>query len=246
MKRFDILTIFPSMFRSPFEESIIKRAREKGLVEINTHNLRDYTTDKHKTVDDYPFGGGAGMVMKPEPIIRAIEALRSEDSRVILTTPQGRLFTQDYAKGLLEYDHFIIICGRYEGVDERVMNFVDEDISIGDYILTGGELAAMVIIDVLVRMIPGVLGNLESITDESFFDHLLEGPQYTRPREYRGLKVPDILLSGNHKKIKEWRRRESLKRTLERRPDLLKMSKLEPKDIEYLSELRRERNECNG
>jgi tRNA (guanine37-N1)-methyltransferase len=245
MKKFEILTIFPSLFTSPFNESIIKRARDKNIIEINVYNLRDYTYDKHRVVDDYPFGGGAGMVMKPEPIINAIESLRVKGSRIILTTPQGKLFTQEYAKRLLNFDHIIIICGRYEGVDERTRNFVDEEISIGDYILTGGELAAMVIIDVITRMIPGVLGNMESISNESFFEYLLEGPQYTRPREYRGIKVPDILLSGDHNKIKEWRRKESLKRTLERRPELLKKSRLYPEDMEYLLELRRKKDEYN-
>jgi tRNA (guanine37-N1)-methyltransferase len=243
--RVDILTLFPNIFSGPFEESIIKRAREKGLIEIRVVNIRDYTTDKHRTADDRPFGGGPGMVLKPEPIFAAVEELKGEGrARVILTTPQGRLFTQDYARDLAKEDHIIIICGRYEGVDERVREaLVTDAISIGDYVLTGGELAAMVIVDAVARLIPGVLGNEDSITEDSFWRGLLGYPQYTRPASFRGMRVPDVLLSGNHAMIARWRRKESLRRTLYYRPELLQKAKLEEEDIKLLEEIKREMGE---
>jgi tRNA (guanine37-N1)-methyltransferase len=243
--RVDILTLFPKIFSGPFEESIIKRAREKGLIEIRVVNIRDYTTDKHRTADDRPFGGGPGMVLKPEPIFAAVEELKGEGrARVILTTPQGRLFTQDYARDLAKEDHIIIICGRYEGVDERVREaLVTDAISIGDYVLTGGELAAMVIVDAVARLIPGVLGNEDSITEDSFWRGLLGYPQYTRPASFRGMRVPDVLLSGNHAMIARWRRKESLRRTLYYRPELLQKAELEEEDIKLLEEIKREMGE---
>lgn len=243
--RIDILSLFPNMFSGPFEEGIIKRARERGLVDIRIVNIRDYTTDRHRTADDRPFGGGPGMVLKPEPIFAAVEAIKGEgESRVILTTPQGRLFTQEYAKELSQEDHIIIICGRYEGVDERVREaLVTDPISIGDYVLSGGELAAMVMVDAIVRLIPGVLGNEESIKRDSFWRGLLGYPQYTRPASFRGMKVPDVLLSGHHEMIERWRKKESLRRTLLYRPDLLQNADLDEEDLKLLEEIREEERE---
>ncbi|MFH1397698.1 MAG: tRNA (guanosine(37)-N1)-methyltransferase TrmD [Candidatus Omnitrophota bacterium] len=227
--RIDIITIFPKMFSAVLNESIIKRAQEKNKVKIYTHDLRDYTIDKHRKVDDRPFGGGSGMVLQPEPIFRAVNKIRlkSQDlkvkSRVILLTPQGQKLVQVKAKKLLKYKQIILICGHYEGVDERVRQaLADEEISIGDYVLTGGEIPAMVLVDCLVRLIPGVLGDKNSLNFESFEGNLLEYPQYTRPADFRGMGVPEILLSGNHKKIAAWRKQEALKKTVKKRPDLLK------------------------
>jgi len=226
--RIDIITIFPKMFTGVFSESIIKRAQEKKKVEIYVHNLRDYSPDKHKKVDDRPFGGGSGMVMKPEPIFRAVEDIRSKiknkKSKIILLSPQGKKLNQELVKELAKLKHLILICGHYEGVDERVRRYlIDEEISIGDYILTGGELPAMVLVDSIVRLIPGVLGNKKSLQFESFQGNLLEYPQYTRPANFRGMKVPEVLLSGDHKKIEAFRKKEALRITLEKRPDLLSM-----------------------
>lgn len=221
--RIDIVTIFPDIFFGPFDESIIGRAREQKLVEINAIDLRDFTDDNRKSVDDKPYGGGPGMLMKPEPLFKAVESLKQEDSLVILTTPQGEQFKQKTAGELSDQKHLIIVCGHYEGVDERVRTeLVDLEISIGDYVLTNGNLPAMVICDAVVRLLPGVLGSPESEIEESFSVGLLEYPQYTRPPEYRGIEVPEVLLSGNHKAIAEWRKNEAVKRTKERRPDLLK------------------------
>ena len=205
------------MFESVFGETIIKRAQEKGLVRIELVNIRDFTHDKHRTTDDYPYGGGAGMVMKPEPIYEAMDYVKSKSPNVhtILLTPAGRIFNQQKAKELSKKESVAIICGRYEGFDERVRYLADEEISIGKFVLSGGEIAAMAIVDATVRLIPGVLGNEESLKEESFENGLIEYPQYTRPREYRGMKVPEILLSGNHKKIKEWREKEAKKRTIQ-------------------------------
>ncbi len=225
--RIDIITIFPKMFAPVLNESIIKRAQNKGKVKIYMHNLRDYSLDKHKKVDDRPFGGGSGMVMRPEPIFQAVESIRSQGhkvtrSQVILLCPQGKRLDQKIAKRLAKYKHLILICGHYEGIDERVRQYlVDEEISIGDYVLTGGELPAMVLVDALVRLIPGVLGDRNSLHFESFEDNLLEYPQYTRPAKFRNMRVPQILLSGDHKKIETWRKKQSLKRTKQKRPDLL-------------------------
>ncbi len=225
--KIDILTLFPKMFLGPMNESILKKAKAKGLVEINIHNLRDFAKDKHRTCDDKPFGGGPGMVMKPEPIFEAVDYLKSkiknQKSKIVLLSPQGRRLTQSLAERLSKYKHLILICGHYEGVDERVRLYLAQDeISIGDYILTGGELAAMVLIDCVVRLIPGVLGNERSAIMESFRDGLLDYPQYSRPAVFRGMKVPSELLSGDHDAIRRWRAKEALKRTRKRRPDLLK------------------------
>jgi tRNA (guanine37-N1)-methyltransferase len=233
--RIDIITIFPKMFAPVLNESIIKRAQAKGKAEINVHNLRDYTLDKHRKVDDRPFGGGSGMVMNAEPIFRAIEALKEKrkksaksETKVILLSPQGSKLNQRIAERLASYGHLILICGHYEGVDERVREYaVDEEISIGDYILTGGELPAMVLLDCIVRLIPGVLGDKNSLNFESFEGNLLEYPQYTRPVNFRGMKVPAVLLSGDHTKIESWRKKQALKRTRHRRPDLLRDIKKE-------------------
>lgn len=238
--KFDILTLFPSMFDGPLTESILKRASEKGLIEVGLHNIRDWAFDKHATADDSPYGGGAGMVMKVEPIAGAIEAVKekSPNSKVILTTPGGRPFTHKVAEELSREEGLIIICGRYEGVDERVRAlFVDDEISLGDFVLTGGEIAAMVIVDAVSRLVPGVLGSEESAQYDSFADGLLEYPQYTRPPEFRGEKVPDILLSGNHAEIAKWRKKEQIKRTLARRPELLEGIEWSKADRKLLKDL---------
>jgi tRNA (guanine37-N1)-methyltransferase len=229
------------MFSSPFKEGIIKRAIEKGIVEIHICDLRDFTHDKHRITDDYPYGGGAGMIMIPGPLKEAIEKINEKtQSKVILMTPQGERLTQSKARELSLLNRVTIICGRYEGVDERIrLYFVDEEISIGDYILSGGEIPAMVLVDAMVRLIPGVLGDEDSVKEDSFSSDLLEYPQYTRPEIFHGYRVPEVLLSGNHEKIRKWRRMESLKRTLERRPDLLKKTILSDEDRKMLSELMR-------
>ena len=240
--KFDILTLFPAMFDGPLTESILRRASENGLIEIALHNIRDWALDKHATADDSPYGGGAGMVMKVEPIAGAIEAAKqhSPNSKVILTTPCGRPFNHAVAEELSREEGLIIICGRYEGVDERVRTlFVDEEISLGDFVLTGGEIAAMVIVDAVARLVPGVLGCDASAQYDSFADGLLEYPQYTRPPEFRGEKVPDILLSGNHAEIAKWRRKESILRTLASRPELLEGIELSKADKKLLAEVRR-------
>jgi len=221
--KIDILTLFPKMFDYVLSESIIKRARESGHVKIDVHNLRDWTHDKHRTVDDKPFGGGAGMVMKPEPLFEAVGDLKKRGTRVVLLTPQGKKLDQKKAKRFSKYKHLILICGHYEGVDERVRkHLATDEVSIGDYILTCGELTAMVLLDAVVRLRPNVIGHKDSVKFESFENDLLEYPQYTRPGEYNGYKVPKVLLSGNHKKIEEWREDEACKRTKKRRPDLLR------------------------
>ncbi|HET6420102.1 MAG TPA: tRNA (guanosine(37)-N1)-methyltransferase TrmD [Geobacteraceae bacterium] len=238
--KFDILTLFPSMFDGPFSESIIKRAVDKGLLQIGIHNVRDYAVDRHKTTDDYPYGGGAGMVMKVEPLAACIEAVRpgNAQAKVILTTPRGSTFNQSMARELSREQGLIVICGRYEGVDERVKDlFVDYEISLGDFVLTGGELAAMVMVDAVSRCLSGVLGSDESASDDSFSDGLLEYPQYTRPSEFRGLRVPDVLLSGNHREISLWRRRQALKKTYVTRPDLIRSARLADDEQSYLREL---------
>lgn len=238
---FDIFTLFPEMFQGPFSESILKRAREQGLLSIALHNIRAVTTDKHHIVDDYPYGGGAGMVMKPEPIFNAVEAVY-QGGPVILLTPQGRPFTQQIARELSQESRLALICGHYEGIDERVRQYLATDeISLGDYVLTGGELAAMIVVDATSRLLPGVLGGEESTLEESHSHNLLEYPHYTRPAEFRGWRVPDILLSGHHANIARWRRKESLRRTRERRPDLFEKLDLNNKqDQKILSELETE------
>lgn len=222
LMRIDVLTLFPGMFSGPFDESIVGRARAAGVVEITLHNLRRWTTDRHRTVDDAPYGGGAGMVLKPEPLFAAIESLRSETGYVVLMTPQGEVFRQGIAADLAGRSHLILVCGHYEGIDERVrQHAVDRELSIGDYVLSGGELPAMVVIDAVARLLPGALGSPHSTVEESHSAGLLEYPQYTRPVEFRGWRVPDILLSGNHAAIARWRHEQALSRTRARRPDLV-------------------------
>jgi tRNA (guanine37-N1)-methyltransferase len=223
MLHFTVITIFPNMLSSPLSHSILKKAQTNGLIKIDVVDLRDYTADRHRTTDDSPYGGGHGMVMKPEPLVAAVEEARSRtpDARVILLTPRGRVLDQQTAKKLANQRNVVLICGRYEGIDERVSAFVDDEISLGDYTLSGGEPAAIVVIDAVARLVPGVLGNENSTAEESFTDGLLEYPQYTRPEEFRGMKVPEVLLSGDHERIKEWRQQQSLAVTQERRPDLI-------------------------
>lgn len=238
--KFDILTLFPEMFRGPFDESIIRRGQDKGLIQIGLHQIRDFATDKHQTVDDSPYGGGAGMVMKPEPLAACIEAARQQNPQalVLLTSPKGVPLTHQLALDLATKPGLIIICGRYEGIDERVHElFVDLEVSIGDYVLSGGELAAMVVVDAVTRLVPGVLGSDESAATDSFSDGLLEYPQYTRPPEFNGLRVPEILLSGNHTLIAQWRRQQALQRTAAQRPDLLHTAPLTERDRAYLAQL---------
>ena len=220
--KIDVLTLFPGMFSGPLDESIIKRARQAGLLDLNIHNLRDYAHDRHKTVDDRPFGGGPGMLLKPEPIFEAVETLSGEKTRVILLSPAGRVFNQAIARELALVDDLLLVSGHYEGFDERVREqLADDELSIGDFVLTNGALPAMVIIDAVTRLLPGALGDEESAQEESFSQGLLEYPQYTRPAEFRGLKVPEVLLSGHHAEIARWRTEQSRRRTAERRPDLL-------------------------
>jgi tRNA (guanine37-N1)-methyltransferase len=221
------------------QESILKRAQEKSFVRVELHDLRQFTTDRHRTTDDDPYGGGPGMIMKAEPLVRGLEQLRAEepDLHTILTCPQGQLFTQQRARELARMDGLLFVCGRYGGVDERVRAYVDEELSIGDYVLTGGELAASVMLDAIIRLVPGVLGNEASAEDDSFAEFLLDAPQYTRPREFRGQSVPDVLLSGNHQQIRRWRRLEALRRTLQRRPELLRRAMLGREDRRLLAEI---------
>lgn len=240
--KFDVLTLFPGMFASPLRESILGRAVERGLIRFAAHNLRDWAEGRHKVTDDTPCGGGDGMVMKPEPVARALADLRqaSPGSRVLLLTPQGRRFDQHEAWSLAREPGLVFVCGRYEGFDERIRTLVDAEYSLGDFVLTGGELAAMVMIDAIARLLPEVLGSSGSALGDSFADGLLEYPHYTRPVEFMGMRVPEVLLSGNHAAIARWRRREQLKRTLQRRPDLLATARLTDADRRLLEELRRE------
>lgn len=241
--KYDILTIFPKFFESPFSFGILKKAQERGLIEINVHDIRGFASDRHNTVDDKPYGGGSGMVFKPEPLGDAIEFTKTDGAKslVILTTPQGERFSDRIARELTEYEQLIIICGRYEGVDERIREiYVDREISVGDYVLSGGEYAASVIIDVVSRLVPGVLGNEASPYDDSFREGLLEYPQYTRPETYKGKAVPEILLSGNHKEIEKWKRGEGVKKTFFRRPDLLDRTSLTVEELKLISRLKRE------
>jgi tRNA (guanine37-N1)-methyltransferase len=237
----DILCLFPETFVSPLNQSIIKRAREQGLVNIVIHNIRDYTSDRHHTVDDYSYGGGPGMVLKPEPIFEAVAAIKEKlgvsEVPVILLTPQGRLFSQSVAKELAHHPHLMLICGHYEGFDERVCEYLATDeISIGDYVLSGGELAALVVVDAMVRLIPGVLGSDESASSDSHSNGLLEYPQYTRPPVYRGWSVPSVLLSGNHGEIARWRRRQAILRTAKRRPELLEKGNICDEEKKWILE----------
>lgn len=238
--RIDILTLFPEMFAGPFGSSILKRAIDRSLLDVQLHNIRDYTHDRHHVVDDTPYGGGAGMVLKPEPVFEAVETVQALDDAmapVILLSPAGRRFTQTIAAELAQKPRLILIAGHYEGIDERVRAIIDDEISIGDYVLSGGELPAMVVTDAVARLLPGVLGSSESHVDESHSQGLLEYPHYTRPPEFRGMTVPPVLLSGNHAEIARWRRRESLKRTLAIRPELLDTAELSKTDRKMLTEL---------
>ena len=257
MLRFHILTLFPEMFRDPFDASILKRGQERELVDIRLYNIRDFTHDRHHVVDDYPYGGGEGMLMKPEPLFEAVETvhkgipdrsgarLRSLPSRgnrdsipTILLSPQGRRFSQEMAQRLAQERDVVLVCGHYEGVDERVrQHLVTEEVSIGDYVLTGGELPAMVMVDAIARLVPGVLGSPQALQEESHISGLLEYPQYTRPAEYRGWSVPEVLLSGDHQRIARWRREQALLRTWQRRPDLLEQAELTPEERRFLAHL---------
>ncbi|MFQ6109629.1 MAG: tRNA (guanosine(37)-N1)-methyltransferase TrmD [Candidatus Aminicenantales bacterium] len=243
--RFDIITIFPEIFDTVFSAGIIRKALERGLIEIHVHNLRDFAQDKHKQVDDRPFGGGEGMVLKPEPIFAAVEHIqREEKTPVFLLSPQGKRFDFRLAEELAGLSQVILICGRYEGVDERVIeHLITEEISIGDFVLTGGESAAAVIVEAVSRFVPGVVGKMDSVKCDSFMEGLLDFPQYTRPREFKGMRVPDVLFSGDHKKIARWRRRKSIEKTWLRRPDMLKKRKLSPEDRRILGEIQSERKE---
>jgi tRNA (guanine37-N1)-methyltransferase len=236
----DILTLFPQMFQGMFDSGIMKRASEQKLVSIGVHNIRDYTHDKHHTADDYPYGGGAGMVLKPEPIFEAVESIEREaETPIILLSPQGRLFCQQVAQELAHYNQLILICGHYEGVDERVReHLASDEISIGDYVLSGGELAAMVVIDGVFRLVPGVLGSEASPLDDSHVGGMLEYPQYTRPASYRGWPVPEVLLSGNHAQIDSWRREQAIRRTYKQRPELLDKAELSSEERRLVERLR--------
>ncbi len=240
--RIDLLTLFPEFFLSPLSQSMLRRAQVLGRVRFRVLNLRDFATDRHKVTDDRPFGGGPGMVMKPEPLVAAIRRVRQEDgeTRVILLSPAGRLFDQQTARELAHLPSLLLVCGHYEGVDERVRRFIDAEISIGDYVLTGGEIPALVVTDAVTRLLPGVLGGEGAAEEESFQTGLLEYPHYTRPRDFEGLSVPEVLLCGDHARIARWRRREALRRTLALRPDLLARASLSPEDQEFLAELLQE------
>ncbi len=238
---FDVFTLFPDIFNGPLTESMLKRAQEMGLMSVSLHDIRAYTTDKHHITDDYPYGGGGGMVMKPEPIFAAVEGVLGQEldqTPIVLLSPQGRLFNQAVARELAQHQRLALICGRYEGVDERVRQLlVTDELSIGDYVLTGGELAALVVIDAVTRLLPGVLGDPGATLDDSHADGLLEYPHYTRPADFRGHEVPDVLLSGHHAQIARWRRREALRRTWQRRPDLLDEADLSDEERAFLAAL---------
>ena len=246
--RFDIITILPELFKSAFSGGIIKKALEKGVIEIHVHNLREFAADKHQQVDDRPYGGGEGMVFKPEPIFAAVEKIKqSEETAVYLLSPQGKKFDFQFAEELTRCPQLILICGRYEGVDERmIQHLVTGEISIGDYILTGGEPAAVVVVDAVSRFIPQVVGKPESVRHDSFVEGLLSFPQYTRPRDFRGMKVPQVLFSGNHDKIRLWRRKKSLEKTLSVRPDLLKDKKLSPEDKKIMEDIEKGKDHESG
>ena len=240
---FEVLTIFPAIIEAYLSESIMRRAVERGALRVDVYNIRDFTTDRHRQVDDYPYGGGAGMVLKPEPVFNAIEHIESDglERRRVLLTPGGRVFSQSIAEEYARQERrILLIAGRYEGIDERIRTVTDEELSIGDYVLTGGELPALVIIDAVTRLLPGVLGDSRSAEEESFTTGLLDHPHYTRPVEFRGMRVPDVLLGGNHRLIRRWRRKEALRRTLRQRPDLLDKADLSEEDQELLEEIKEE------
>jgi tRNA (guanine37-N1)-methyltransferase len=242
--KFDIVTIFPRMVGAGLAEGVVSRGIERGILDIQVHDLRDYTTDRHRSVDDVPYGGGPGMVMKPEPLARAVDAIRAkrgEPDAVILLSPQGRRFTQEEASRMSAMSHLALLCGRYEGMDERVRTAVATDeLSIGDYVLSGGELAALVVVDAVSRLIPGVVGDARSVEEDSFSRGLLDYPHYTRPSEFAGLKVPDVLLSGHHEEVRRWRKMAALRRTVNRRPDLLDTAALDDEERRLLDEIRKE------
>ncbi len=243
--KFNILTLFPGMFRGPFEESIVKSAIENGIIEINIVDIRDFTSDRHRTTDDYPFGGGSGMILKPEPVFLAVESVLGDRPAsslpIILLSPQGRVFNQQIAKELSRQQEIILICGHYKGVDERIrLHLANDEISLGDFVISGGELAAMVIVDAVTRLVPGALGDFSSAETDSFYEGLLECGHYTRPRNFRGYEVPEVLVSGNHEAIRIWRRRDSLRKTLLKRPDLLERVNLSDEDSQLLDEIRAE------
>jgi len=248
--KFDIITIFPAMVEAALGEGVVGRARARGVLDIGVHNLRRFTTDRHQVVDDVPFGGGPGMVLKPEPLVAAIEGLRAErgvPGAVVLTSPAGRPFTQAEARRLAGLGHVVLICGRYEGIDERVREMlVTDEISIGDYVLSGGELPALVMVDAVARLVPGVVGDEQSVAEDSFSRGLLDYPHYTRPAEFRGRKVPDVLLSGHHGEIRRWRMRQSLERTLERRPELVVEATLDQEELAALRDVQRTRAAREG
>ena len=247
--RFDLVTIFPRLCEGPLGEGIVRRAIDRGLVDVRVHDLRDYTTDRHRSVDDVSYGGGPGMVFKPEPLFRAVDAIRGdgEIDAVILMSPQGRRFTQREAERIAGLRRVVVLCGRYEGVDDRVRSaLATEDMSVGDYVLSGGELPALVIVDAVVRLLPGAVGDEASVEVDSFSRGLLDHPHFTRPAEFRGLRVPDVLLSGNHADIRRWRKRESLARTLAWRPDLLPSAELDDEEREILRALKNERGADDG
>ena len=250
--RFHILTIFPDMFHGPTSQGIVGRGIDNGIISVNLTDIRGFTNDKHRSVDDYPFGGSPGMLMKPEPVFEAVESVQEsasldERAPVVLLSPQGRQLTQGIVEDLAKLDDLVLICGRYEGFDERIrQELATDELSIGDYVMGGGELAAMVIIEATSRLISGVVGSIESTEDDSFTTGLLQHPQYTRPAEFRGITVPDVLISGNHAKIRQWRRQESLRRTWQRRPDLLDAATLTPEDRQYLADLEREGGDAAG
>jgi tRNA (guanine37-N1)-methyltransferase len=248
--RFDVVTIFPGLIQQALSAGIVGRAIERGTLDVVVHDLRDFTTDRHRVVDDVPYGGGPGMVLKPEPLFRALDAIEAFDSArpaVLLTSPQGTRLTQRVVQRLAAAPRLVLLCGRYEGVDERVRSRVDEEISIGDYVLSGGELPALVVIDAVARLVPGVVGDEQSVTEDSFGRGLLDFPHYTRPAELAAgnttLKVPDVLLSGNHAEIRRWRKRQALERTIDRRPDLLEHAELDEEERKLLAELKRQRSE---
>lgn len=245
MPTFDVVTIFPAMVEEPLRAGILGRAIERGTVDVKVRDLRDFTTDRHRVVDDVPYGGGPGMVLKPDPIFRALDAIEAERGRpltVILTSPQGRRFTQAEAQRFSAQPHLVLLCGRYEGFDERIRERVTDELSIGDFVLSGGELAALVVVDAVARLVPGVVGDEQSVAEDSFSRGLLDFPQFTRPPEIANLRVPDVLLSGNHAEIRRWRKRAALARTLERRPDLLAGADLDEEEKELLKELQHGRD----
>ena len=244
--RIEVLTIFPGLFSGALDYGLIHQAKKKGILDLGIRDLRDFTHDRHRSVDDMPYGGGPGMVFKPEPIFEALEKVKQPGATVVLPDPQGEVFQQEIAKELARAEMLVFVCGRYEGVDERVHRMVDRQLSVGDFITMGGELPSLLMIETIVRFLPGVVGREDSVLQDSFQDSLLDYPQYTRPEDFRGMKVPEVLLSGNHEQVRIWRRRMSLKRTLEKRPDLLKKAHLSEEDRKLLREINENSAEDHG